>query len=207
MKTVETNVKITNKKDDLELTLKKYDVATFSELENDLVFGIVTNPVNIQYIIPNYEFVDYEMKCGVIRINAKSQGNGFFENDIPLIFKKIDDSHAKEILTGEIFRVMTCYDEVNGIYDACTVYDKYANDNSLIVANLMEVNDRYKVLYAEMAMPYKEEIIKDIHSIKETGKIRFKDSYDKILTKISDIADIENTLYDLEHPKLTLNKK
>ena len=201
-------------------------VDNVSQIEEGSLFGLVFSKGDLYCITPSINYNDdgslgyYLSDYCDLEDMGIDVDNESLNEDLPFIFRKMKGNLAQEVLSGEIF-VLSGYDldkRENGLYTSLTpvefqrVEPQYSNNNVLInccvIENVTEeqipngffqINDDFKSAYGYYTLPNKEKIIEAIKSIKKQSKKYFDDDLAECITKVQNIAETDNFLYDLEH--------
>jgi hypothetical protein len=212
--------------------LVTYDIKSINELEDGTLFGLITNKAYVDVIYPEYSCNKGDYNNYIKSIDEDVFSNiGFVSkiyssgNDIPLIFKKVGQNLAKELISGETFLIASDSEELIGNPNYTRDMNKFQEDidkyskNNVVLLNLAKsyidgtkpaiftVNDAFKVLYYDDAYLVKEEILKNLQTLKAHANSYFKNKMDAIIEQTAEVAYIDNFLYDIEHStkKLTRN--
>jgi hypothetical protein len=209
-----------------------YNIESINELEDGTIFGLITNKAYMDVIFPssvtrdgyfnNYIINVDEDVAATIGFTSKTYASN---NDIPLIFKKLGNNYAQELISGLTFFIANETEEIIGSDEEGKTIEefqrdlkKYSNDN-VVLLNLVKtfeegtipaifvVNDRFKVFYYDEALLSKEEIKKALISLKAAAKNYYNIQMEDIIENAIAVAYTDNFLYDIEHStkKLTRN--
>lgn len=141
---------------------------------------------------------------------------------ILLIFKKLNGPFAQEILSGEVITIISDRqdEDLKSIYNVGEKLTKSGFENGIskysenalaltpivyssvgmdkISPALFEVNDHFKICFAEKTLPKKDEIIKKIKEMKKYANEIFKSALDDRIKLEQSIALTDKAIYDFE---------
>jgi hypothetical protein len=208
-----------------------YDINSINELEDGTLFGLITNKKCMDFIYPEYKNFNNCIKS-VNQIFADQIDLYSCGKDVPLIFKKIGNNLAQELISGQTFLVASDVEEIIGLPEESKNMEEFQNDintyskDNVVLLSLAHlynedgktstgdltkaifaVDDAFKVLYYNESLIAKEVIEESLLSLKEKAKSYFNHQLANIAEYVSAIAYTDNFLYDLEHPTKTLVKK
>jgi len=205
-----------------------------SEIEEGSLFGLIISRDNIHSLIPSIEYngsngnLLYNIDYPCIGSESENFGLGPNElkNEVPLIFIKLNRNLAQELLSGEIFALTgaicrTKYIDARltakDFQTAETIYsDNAAIINCFIIKEhrviktpnaFFQVSDRFKLLYGELTLPHKDEIINALKSINIESKKYWDEGIIESIESLKKIAEIDNEIFDLVRPYEQKNGK
>lgn len=212
------------------INVSAYNIKNITDLEEGTIFGILVSKYDMDVIYPLIDFVDGNLKY-CLSTSLTSFSNPISkkfkidsdvlncEYGLPLIFKKLNDNLAEELLSKETFIISrgNIYkkDDINNLDVGLEKFqkdvEKYSDNNVIIYVKAKEfcsdrdvncffvVDDRFKYLYSRETLSKREEVIKILKTIKQQSKTYFEDKYKEIVSVGRSIADTENLIYDTEH--------
>lgn len=209
-----------------------YDVRDISELKNGSFFGTVGSLGTIEIIRPQLNFdkegnLTYSLYSDFSTNNEIKIGNDnltIMEN-LPLIFQKIDNHYAKELLTGQIFSIANEEMEsklntplnieqfqkgvatysTNNIMMHCPGLE-LTSSHDLSSRGIYVINDNFKYLYARDTLTKKKKIASIITSISKQARTCFTEEFQKCINITQNIAESDNLIYDIENKQNNLIK-
>lgn len=194
--------------------LLKYDISDIRELEEGMLFGLMSNQIDIYALTPDYSYDEDGSFINAIsgrNINEESKKDFLLEEDgfKPLIFQKLNDNRIQELLSGKIFWIVPKeYDldfcSFDSLKDFQEKMKRYSEENlviSQIENNILVVNDRFKAIYSEKTLPHQEELIKSLEELKQLGVKFFKSDLQTLINGVQGIAEFDNMLYDIKRKR------
>lgn len=200
------------------LTYQDMDI---NSLKRGTFFGLLVSTDNMIVMRPNADIyedeIDFNLAADQDRDKYKLR-NKVFEKTIPLIFKKLDDNFAQELLSGLVFSVRSYTDEIEETdsYELNNkefqkVIERYTDNCILIDASYEPVyvadDNLFKLLYSEKTLPRKQEIIKALKSLNNRANTIFNNCLESHIKDMQSIAEVEDIMYDnTEHKKKIKSK-
>ncbi len=194
--------------------LWKYNISSIQELEEGMLFGLMSNQIDIDALIPDYSYdIDgnFENAINSRNISNESEKDFLLENDEfkPLIFQKLNDNRIQELLSGKIFLVAPIEDDlgfhpVDSLKDFQETIKRYSKGNLVISQledNIFEVNDKFKAIYIEKTLPHQKELIKSLEELTQLGANLFKSDLQTLINEVQGIAEFDNMIYDMKRKR------
>ena len=209
--------------------LQQYDVESINDIEEGTLFGALVGKNNMAVIYPYQEFVLGELEHGMTAYslfdNMDLNSNSFSDyKRVPLIFKKLNDNLAQEILSGKVFAIIANeYEDQKDFnnleigFDKFQEYMKRYSDNTNIaikctamessqnrtISGIFVVDDSFKYLYGRDTIPRRDDILDALDNMDIRAKACFIQACEDYVNTTRDIAETENLFYNL---KLAKNK-
>ena len=217
--------------------MKLYD-KKFNELEDGTYFGVIVDESFILSIMPCTELLDGNL------VYTLSSGPELFEEDLDdeeeqdekivhedyiskdrdlvLIFQKIGENLAVEILSKKTFIIngranyidedldteqfQKALDMYSDVYLALEPCSKAVDDKKYLDDAYFVVNDIFKREYYNNTLRIKDEIIKSFNAKEKIAKGAFDCGYKSLINEFHTIALADNEIYDYEHSKQKIKK-
>lgn len=199
----------------------------FEDIKKGDLFGMLISIKDIKFYNPSIDYNgDYKIMREEIDFDLKSK---ILNNKQLLIFKKIDDNYATEMISNQKFRIsdkslfitkdenLSSFDfqntisKLKGIYlDICprevevNVDERYYHSSILYTGyktKYMEVNEEFIDVYSRYTLPNSDLIKQALKEVKRKSKAVFKKNVLKTADDIYDIAQVENKIYDFQRKK------
>lgn len=171
------------------------------DIKENKIFGLFVSKEAITAILPKIyvdqdHYMNYDLTVdwylGEERLKTDT-----FEENIPLVFKKLNDNYAQELLSKEVFIIdngnyfSDWLNEAKTYTPVVEKYNEYRNNNVLLDCvnydpdNKEEidycfcsVDSNFRKLYEEKTLPKKEEIISNLKEIKKEATEEFDKVYE-----------------------------